>query len=231
MKTSTLKDINKPTVFIWGDFSEKKIERDKFDSTVLKLYDDLFNSIYRIVNEKKVSTNDIFTFNQCLISKTKILWETAGSWLMQFSHYFEEFERLGIDIIQNKSSTVRLHIIQSIWTYLPTNNLLNQLLKIGLSDTKEKVRLFAIFRINSLDKIDFLDELKKQQEVETSIEVLNQIKNTISLFELGYYVEPFSETSNSITYKDNDRIVSFFLNKNFDTFEKIKAAIKQKREE
>jgi hypothetical protein len=193
MSTYSLKEHNKPTVFIWGDYREKNhIDRAKTDTAVLKRYDDLFDEIYSIIIHRRLNEGSIGLFKECFTNKSKILWETSGNWIMQLTHYFSQFEALAQRLSSHKSSTVRLHLIQSLWEHLPTQNTLNEILTKGLHDISKQVRFYSASRIEMLFRKENLSDLKSALALEQEVENKKLLQKTISIFENGYWVEDFS---------------------------------------
>jgi hypothetical protein len=225
----TLKETNKPTLFVWGDFREKNCkDRNKLKNEQLELFDELIDEVYLIIQTKTVRQNSINVFSKCISQNTQQLWAESGKWIMLFSHYFQEFETLISELLNHKSSTTRLHIIQSIWDNLPPDKVVVETLKRGLKDSNKKVRHFSINRIETLNLTDLLSDLVELQKSETEKDNLEFCSNTISLLQKGYYTDDWSETELSVIYKDKGALITFTIDKTIAIDSTIKTEIQER---
>lgn len=233
IKPISLKEENKPTIFVWGDYREKSYHlKNKLSYENLTLFHKLFDTIYEIVQTKSINESSLLVFKSCLTSKVKLLWETSGKWVMQFKHYFEEFYFL-ISELMTYNISVRLHIIQSIWDYIPNENTLFMILNHGLKDKNKKVRLFTISRIRMLKRLDFLQKLK-ELPIEEDLEIKLELACTISLFENGFWIKDELDNRATIMFMDKNKYTYFHMDnldlskeKILNEIEKIKSCNKK----
>lgn len=200
----TLKEKGKPTIFLWGDYREKNtIARKKYDQETLSNYDNLIDEVYRLVETKKLKDNTKQLFETNFSNKQQEISFSSGDWLFQLAHYFEDLNSLVKELFESKVTQVRLRIVQNLMSYQPPVETVNNILSLGLKDTK-KIRTFSIERIVAQNKKEFLSDIKQlilEEQNPNEIEFLNR---NIGLLENGFFVEEDGTDNPYLTYKTED---------------------------
>lgn len=200
----TLKEKGKPTIFLWGDYREKNtIARKKYDQETLSNYDNLIDEVYRLVETKKLKDNTKQLFETNFSNKQQEISFSSGDWLFQLAHYFEDLNSLVKELFESKVTQVRLRIVQNLMSYQPPVETVNNILSLGLKDTK-KIRTFSIERIVAQNKKEFLSDIKQlilEEQNPNEIEFLNR---NIGLLENGFFVEEDGTDNPYVTYKTED---------------------------
>ncbi|NVN89602.1 MAG: hypothetical protein HXX11_03270 [Desulfuromonadales bacterium] len=135
-------------------------------------YADIVDILYQVVERKELSEGALDLLTERLGSRFKLVADTAGTRLVQLSHYFPNVEQKLLELMDDNRHQIRLRVVQSIWTDSPPSETTDEILRKALKDKSATVRQFAVSRIGSHRLKHFQRDISHLLQEETSEKVI-----------------------------------------------------------
>jgi hypothetical protein len=164
-----LHELGKPHIFLLDPPEREKATAAYYtkDAEAIEEYARLIDAIVPVVESRVLTTLALPELERAFRSRHKIVWNKAGRFLVQLSHYFAPVLSRFLALADDSSAQIRLRVIQSQWTdQLPAPQLPLLLLR-ALNDKAPRVRLFAADRIEQFRVTSLLPELERRHALET----------------------------------------------------------------
>jgi vesicle coat complex subunit len=148
----SLVEPGKPHIFLLDDPELEKNHVKAYTKSpeAMSEYAEIVDVLFRIVLTKQLSDVSLHLLAQRMRSRFKVVYEQAGRRLVQLSHYFDKAGSVLLVLMSDSNATIRVRVIQSLWTQTPPPELTDLIIRKGLGDKSSMVRQFAISRIGQL---------------------------------------------------------------------------------
>jgi len=177
----TLRDKGKPSIFLLEPISREKDNAKQYTKSAeaLDAYSTLVDAIYPVVQTRMLQPDTLDQLEAAFRNSHKIVWETAGNYLVILSHYFDDAMSRFRNLASDAKAAIRLRAVQSQFTNTVPEPYLTELLKQGLEDSSEQVRSFAASRCGQFKRKDLADLIERQASSETSQNVRRNLNYAI----------------------------------------------------
>jgi hypothetical protein len=167
----------KPHIFLLGTPQREKDHFAKYIDLpeAATEYAAIVDALFVVVETKSLSEENLTIIRNGMNSRFKAVYEQAGRRLVQLSHYFDEAGDALLALSVNQKSSMRLRVVQAIWSDLPPQDIADKIIRAGLHDKNISIRIFAASRIGQLKLKHLLAELQQVKVSETNEKVLTSI--------------------------------------------------------
>lgn len=178
----SLREKGKPHIFLLREPHREKEHAQNYTKSAEAIaeYADIVDILYQVVERKELSEGALDLLIERLGSRFKLVADTAGTWLVQLSHYFPIVQQKLLELMDDHRHQIRLRVVQSIWTEIPPQEITDQILRKALIDKSGVVRQFAVSRIG----LHRLKHLEKEM-----IQLLKEEKNEKVIAEGQYTLQ------------------------------------------
>jgi hypothetical protein len=142
-------------------------------------YSTLVDTIFPVVQSRSLQPSTLELSEKAFRSSHKLVWQTAGRYLVALSHYFPQALDRVRQLGRDSTASIRLRVVQSQWTSTVPEPLLTELLVATVRDGSKQVRIFAACRCGQLTRKDLLDLLEAQVAAEPCPAVLESLRYAI----------------------------------------------------
>ena len=173
----TLRGKDKPSIFLLEPISREKenAKHHTKNEDALTAYSALVDAIYPVVQTRTLQADALDQLELAFRNSHKIVWETAGNYMVILSHYFEDALERFRKLANDPKAAIRLRAVQSQFSSTVPEPFLTELLTQGLRDSSEQVRSFAASRCGQFKRTDLAELLQRQAVAETSQRVLRNL--------------------------------------------------------
>lgn len=186
-----LEEEGKPTIRLPENPEEviARVHKLTKDAAARERYTSYISSLYELVARGDTSPGNICGLVNGIACPHKLLRDEAGEMLMNLSHHFTEVQDEFQRIMEQEGESVRLNLIKAIFKVMPPRSVAVNLLVLGLRDSAERVRYFAVDRIRACDIRELLPQLQNQRKMEPDPKMQRFIDFNCALVTDGFYVE------------------------------------------
>lgn len=176
----------KKLVVVLVDDSEKcrSYYKDQFqnynDKSILNLLNEIFDHWQIIVKANKIRDDQKDFLVSCLRHTNKFVWHEAGSRLVKCIAFNPSIKDSFSDLMEDTKYHVRFNVTALLQSF--DNKLQKEILEKAICDKSQKVRIKAADVILQIQRVEYLDLLKHQLQVEEKPKVVEAIKFTLKFF-------------------------------------------------
>lgn len=170
----SLREQGKPHIFLLRDQQREKenVKNYTRSTEAIAEYADVVDVLYQVIERKELSEGSLDLLTERLGSRFKVVADTAGTRLVQLSHYFPNVQQRLLELMDDNRHQIRLRVVQSIWTDTPPSETTDEILRKALKDKSVAVRQFAVSRIGSHRLRHFQRDISHLLQVEKSEKVI-----------------------------------------------------------
>ena len=98
-------------------------------------------------------------------------------------HYFEDAGKKLVQLMSHRKASIRLRVVQSLWTDTPPREITDSIIRCGLMDKSISVRQFAADRIGQFQLNYFVPQLRELLKNEQNKKVITAAQYTLRRLE------------------------------------------------
>ena len=181
----SLSEPGKPHIFLLDDSQQEKNHVYNYTKSpeAVAEFADIVDVMFEIVEKKLLSESGINLLVERLNSRFKVVYEEAGRRLVQLSHYFEDAGKKLVQLMSHRKASIRLRVVQSLWTDTPPREITDSIIRCGLMDKSISVRQFAADRIGQFQLNYFVPQLRELLKNEQNKKVITAAQYTLRRLE------------------------------------------------